>query len=55
MPTYDYRCSACQERFSRNESIAQHAQGAQVACPKCRSTAVERVISASYPRTPRKS
>jgi putative FmdB family regulatory protein len=55
MPTYDYRCRACQERFSRTESIAQHSAGAQVACPACRSTEVERILSASYPRTPRKS
>ena len=55
MPTYDYRCSACNERFSRQESIAAHAQAGQVTCPKCRSTEVERLISAPYPRTPRKS
>jgi putative FmdB family regulatory protein len=55
MPTYDYRCRACQGRFSRTESIAEHAAGGSVACPDCRSLEVERVISASYPRTPRKS
>ena len=55
MPTYDYRCRACQERFARQETIAQHARAAQVACPKCQSTEVERLIAAAYPRTPRKS
>jgi putative FmdB family regulatory protein len=55
MPTYDYQCTACRERFSRHESIADHARAGQVTCPKCRSAEVERVISASYPRTPRKS
>jgi putative FmdB family regulatory protein len=55
MPVYDYRCRACDKRFSRTESIAQHSAGGQVACPSCRSVEVERVISASYPRTARKS
>jgi putative FmdB family regulatory protein len=55
VPTYDYRCRSCQEQFSKTESIADHSSGGTVACPKCRSDEVERVISASYPRTPRKS
>ena len=55
MPAYDYRCRACQERFIVQETIAEHSRGAQVACPKCRSAEVERVIAAAYPRTPRKS
>ena len=55
MPAYDYRCRACQARFSKQETIAEHSRGAQVACPKCQSPDVERVIAAAYPRTPRKS
>jgi putative FmdB family regulatory protein len=55
MPAYDYRCRACQERFSKHETIAEHSLEAQVVCPQCRSTEVERVIAAAYPRTPRKS
>lgn len=55
MPTYDYRCRSCEGQFSRKETIAQHSSATPVACPTCRSTDVERVLSASYPRTPRKS
>ena len=55
MPTYDYRCRSCQGHFSKTETIAQHSSGSQVTCPTCRSTDVERILSPSYPRTPRKS
>ena len=55
MPAYDYRCRACQERFSKQETIAEHSRGAPVTCPACRSADVERIIAAAYPRTPRKS
>jgi putative FmdB family regulatory protein len=56
MPVYEYRCRSCEERFSKTESIAEHsASSGSAACPRCRSTDVERVISASYPRTARKS
>jgi putative FmdB family regulatory protein len=55
MPAYDYQCRACQERFIKQETIAEHSRGGTVACPKCQSADVERVIAAAYPRTPRKS
>ena len=55
MPAYDYQCRACKERFSKHETIAEHSLGAQVSCPECHSTDVERIIAAAYPRTPRKS
>lgn len=54
MPTYDYKCAACGEQFSRRESMNDHGR-ATVACPKCKATQVERVLSAAYPRTARKS
>ncbi len=55
MPVYEYRCRSCDERFTKTESIAEHSASGHTVCPKCRSTEVERVISASYPRTARKS
>ena len=56
MPLYEYRCTACNARFSRAESIAAHDRRAgQPSCPKCRSTAVERVISPFFAKTVRKS
>jgi len=41
MPIYEYRCTACEERFEelvRNSDVA-------VACPECGSAAAERLLS----------
>jgi putative FmdB family regulatory protein len=54
MPTYEYHCRSCGNEFARRERI-EHHDPAAAACPKCGSKDVERVISASYARTPRKS
>ena len=54
MPVYEYHCRSCGSEFSRTEKIADHGRAA-VSCPKCRSEETERVISAPYPRTARKS
>ena len=54
MPTYEYICRACQERFSRQERIADHTRG-QAVCPRCQSTDVEQLMSGFYARTARKS
>lgn len=56
MPLYEYRCTACDERFARAESIAAHdRRSAGPTCPKCNSSAVERVISPFFAKTVRKS
>jgi putative FmdB family regulatory protein len=54
MPMYEYRCSACQHEFSRIESVADH-EHSRVVCPECRSSKVERVFTAFYAKTVRKS
>lgn len=54
MPTYEYRCTACQERFTLHESIAEHG-ASRPTCPKCRSHAVEPMPSAFFAKTVRKS
>jgi putative FmdB family regulatory protein len=54
MPVYDYHCRACGADFTRKERIGEHGHD-PVTCPKCRASDVERVITASYARTPRKS
>ena len=54
MPTYEYHCRSCGEDFSRREKISEHGQHDE-SCPKCDSREVERVLSAAYPRTARKS
>ena len=54
MPLYDYHCASCSHDFSVSESIAQHGR-TKIACPKCKSTKVERVFGPFYPKTVRKS
>ncbi|MGH7665166.1 MAG: FmdB family zinc ribbon protein [Gemmatimonadaceae bacterium] len=54
MPTYDYHCRSCGEDFILREKITDH-DSAHATCPRCQSEKVERVISAAYPRTARKS
>lgn len=54
MPTYDYHCRSCGAEFSRVEKIADHGRDA-IPCPKCKASETERVLSAPYPRTARKS
>lgn len=54
MPTYEYHCRSCGEDFSVREKIDEHGRRAAT-CPKCRASDVERVLSAAYPRTARKS
>ena len=54
MPTYDYHCRSCGEDFSRREKISEH-DTRDVSCPKCNGREAERVISAAYPMTARKS
>jgi putative FmdB family regulatory protein len=56
MPIYEYRCTACSERFSRQESIEDHGrQRPPPACPKCGAPAVEPVVSPFFAKTVRKS
>lgn len=56
MPLYEYRCTVCNARFSRSQSMAEHAkQPPATVCPKCQSTAVEPVFSPFFAKTVRKS
>jgi putative FmdB family regulatory protein len=54
MPTYEYHCRSCGERFSRTEKISEH-DPASTTCPKCHSRETERVMSGFNAHTPRKS
>jgi putative FmdB family regulatory protein len=54
MPIYEYRCTKCEARFSRQEEIEEHGRTLP-ACPQCRSRAVEQVLSPFFAKTVRKS
>ena len=54
MPTYEYHCRSCGSDFSRVEKIAEHGRE-RIECPGCQSSETERVLSAAFPRTARKS
>ena len=41
MPSYDYKCSACEHQFTHYQSI--HAQPLKK-CPKCKKNKLNRVI-----------
>ncbi len=54
MPIYEYRCTKCRKHFSQQEAIEEHGRK-RPACPKCKSRVVERVYSAFFAKTVRKS
>jgi putative FmdB family regulatory protein len=43
MPLYEYQCSACGGRFEILQPLGGGSEG--LACPGCRSTEVEKVLS----------
>ncbi|WP_243373375.1 FmdB family zinc ribbon protein [Geotalea sp. SG265] len=53
MPTYEYRCEKCANRFSMNMNISEHDKGA-VICPNCRGPVVQQ-YTAFYAKTSKKS
>jgi putative FmdB family regulatory protein len=54
MPIYEYACTKCNERFTRQEPIGEHGRE-RPACPKCGARAVEPVFSPFFAKTVRKS
>ena len=54
MPEYEYLCTACNERFSRMQTLTQHDRE-KISCPTCGSEKVEQIFSAFYAVTSRKS
>jgi len=54
MPTYEYACTKCNERFTRHESIGDHGRDRPI-CPKCGARVVEPVLSPFFAKTIRKS
>ncbi len=54
MPTYEYVCGKCGERFVRIMSIREYGE-TKVSCPKCQSPEVQQQMSEFIARTSRKS
>ncbi len=42
MPTYDFRCRTCENKFTVRTSISERSK---VRCPKCSSTSVQQVFT----------
>ena len=54
MPTYQYKCEACSEVFSRVESILEHGRETPK-CSACGSEQVARILVPFYAKTVKKS
>ncbi len=54
MPTYEYLCAKCGEKFVRIMSLKEFEAG-QVTCPKCNSGEVKQQMSTFTCQTSRKS
>ena len=54
MPTYEFACKKCGEKFMLVESFKDHAAHKE-RCPKCQSKQVEQLMSAVYAKTSKKS
>ncbi len=54
MITYEYRCQACGEEFSRTERMSEHADAAP-RCPKCKSDRVQQIFRSIAVKTSKKS
>lgn len=54
MALYDYRCKKCGEGFEVEMRLSEAGKKA-VKCPHCKSRSVERVYSAFFAKTSRKS
>jgi putative FmdB family regulatory protein len=54
MPTYDYICKKCGNKFSLLMTVSAH-DAKKVRCPKCKSVRVEQELKTFFAVTSRKS
>jgi putative FmdB family regulatory protein len=54
MPTYEYHCQKCGEKFERLEHVAEH-EAVHPKCPKCGSENVAQVMAPFFAKTAKKS
>jgi putative FmdB family regulatory protein len=54
MPTYEYECRGCGNRFTERMSVEEQDRR-KLQCPTCDSQRVEAVIAAAFVATTKKS
>ncbi|MFY9531039.1 MAG: FmdB family zinc ribbon protein [Candidatus Acidiferrales bacterium] len=54
MPSYEFLCLECKNRFSLIMALAEHEKGG-AKCPKCGSKKIEQQWAAFYATTSKKS
>lgn len=54
MPTYEYECDDCKNKFTLIQRISEHGK-TKTTCPKCKSAKVKQSISVFTTKTSRKS
>jgi len=55
MPTYEYRCAACNKKFAVTTTVSEHDRKRPV-CPNCKSNRkVSQILSSFIVKTSRKS
>ncbi len=44
MPTYEYLCNTCSEKFETEMTLAEKSAGKKPSCPKCKSKEVAQIL-----------
>ncbi|MFA3782000.1 FmdB family zinc ribbon protein [Melioribacteraceae bacterium 4301-Me] len=55
MPTYEFKCNKCNEKFSLTLSVDEYLKRKTFQCPKCKGEDVKRVFSSFTAVTSKKS
>lgn len=54
MPTYEYQCKRCGEKFTLSMPLSEHGKK-EHHCPKCQSIEIEQLPPHVYTKTSKKS
>ncbi len=55
MPTYEFECELCKKTFTEKQTFQEHDRHRRIKCPKCGSTSVRQLVSATFVKTSKKS
>ena len=55
MPTYEYNCGECKNRFTLQMTISEYDKKKSLSCPKCKSKDLRRIYSVFNAVTSKKS